>query len=225
MCGRYSIYLKDHMTERFQLKGVKAEELQPNYNAAPGQFLPVVVRGEDGNNSLEVMKWGVIPRWAKDMKIGYKLINARSESLFEKPMWRGLIARQRALIPANGFYEWKKLPDGGKTPFFIHPKDQETYAFAGIWETWHDVEGHEIKSFSIITTDANKEMSGVHDRMPVILQPDEEQEYLDKDKVDRSEIEPFLHPYHDGGLDMYEVTDDVNTPKNNAAYLIKPVSA
>ena len=212
------------MAERFQIEsGISSAKIDPNYNAAPGQFLPVVVRGEKGNE-LQVMKWGVVPRWAKDIKIGYKLINARAESLFEKPMWKPLITRQRALVPANGFYEWQRSDDGKtKTPFYIHPKDQELYSFAGIWETWHDIEGHPLQSFSIITTEPNKEMRDIHNRMPVILTPDEEGQWLDPAVIDRADIEPFLHPYHDGGLEIYEVTDEVNTPKNNAAYLIKPV--
>ena len=108
----------------------------------------------------EIMRWGLIPHWAKDIKIGYKLINARAESVFEKPMWHSAVEHYRCLVPARGFYEWKVLPDvKQKQPFYIHPKDQDLFAFAGLWSTYKDVEGYEIKSFSILTTTPNKEMA------------------------------------------------------------------
>lgn len=114
--------------------------------------MPVVTE-----NGLLMMRWGLIPKWAKDEKIGYKLINARSETIFDKPMWKGIVKQRRCLVPANGFYEWKRGEDG-KEPYFIHPKDQSMYAFAGIWESWnHD--GNEIHTYTILTTTPNKEMS------------------------------------------------------------------
>ena len=185
--------------------------------------MPVITADESGQRHMELMKWGLVPAWAKDPSIGYKLINARDDTIFEKPMWRGLVLKKRALIPADGFYEWKRLPEDGKErkqPFYIHPKQSDIFSFAGVWETWKDVEGKELKTYSIITTAPNEEMSSVHNRMPVILHPEDEASWLEPSKVSREEIEPFLHPYEDQGLEMYEVSKDVNSAANNDEHLI-----
>ena len=173
------------------------------------------------------MKWGLVPGWSKDPNIGYKLINARSESVFEKPMWRGVILHKRCLIPANGFYEWQKHEHAGKTekqPFYIHPKDTELFAFAGVWDEWHDAEGKKWKTYSILTTSPNKEMRAIHDRMPVILAPEDEDGWLEADDT-RDNIEPFLRPYHDGGLEMFPVSTEVNAVKNNGKQLVYPLDS
>ncbi len=159
--------------------------------------MPVIIADELGQPCLELMQWGLIPAWAKDPSIGYKLINARDDTIFEKPMWRGLVLKKRALIPADGFYEWKRLPEGNKErkqPFYIRPKNKCVFSFAGVWETWKDVEGKELKTYSIITTAPNEEMSSVHNRMPVILHQEDEGSWLEPSKVKREEIEPFLTP-------------------------------
>jgi putative SOS response-associated peptidase YedK len=199
------------------------KDIQENFNVAPGQIMPVITVDESGQPRLELMQWGLIPAWAKDPSIGYKLINARDDTIFEKPMWRGLVLKKRALIPADGFYEWKRLPGDGKErkqPFYIHPKHVDVFSFAGVWETWKDIEGKELKTYSIITTEPNEEMSSVHNRMPVILHPEDEASWLEPSKVKREEIEPFLHPYEDNGLEMYEVSKDVNSAANNDEHLI-----
>lgn len=222
MCGRYTVYQTDKIKERFDVDSVPGD-LRPNYNVAPGQDLPVVV--EDKTRHLKVMRWGLIPFWAKDQKIGYKLINARSETIFEKPMWKGAVTKHRCLVPANGFYEWKKLDGKDKQPFYIRPKDQELFAFAGITSSWTDKEtGEVIDSYSIITTSPNKEMRKIHDRMPVILKPSDESHWLDASLDKPEAIDDFLHPYKDGGLEMYEVSRDVNTPRNNSEELLYPVA-
>jgi len=221
MCGRYTLYKKvDELAERYNLASVPAD-IHANYNVAPGQIMPVIVEDEGGKR-LELMKWGLIPFWAKDPKIGYKLINARDDTIFEKPIWRNVILKKRALIPADGFYEWQKPndPKGRKQPYFIHPKQVDLFSFAGVWETWKDVEGLEWKSYSIITTDPNKEMSGVHNRMPVILHPEDEASWLQPSRVTRDDIEPLLRPYEDNGLEIYKVSDDVNSTKNNDKHLV-----
>jgi putative SOS response-associated peptidase YedK len=228
MCGRYSLYTTnpDYLSDRFQL-AEKPADLHENYNVAPGQMLPVIVQGEDGKRRVETMKWGLIPFWSKDPKIGYKLINARAETIFDKPMWRNVVLHKRCLIPANGFYEWKKLDVAGKPekqPFYIHPKENELFAFAGVWETWHDAEGKELKTYSILTTEPNKEMDPIHNRMPVILTQEDEAGWLDAGD-DRDAIEPYLHPYHDGGLDMFEVSKAVNVATNNDHKLIYPINS
>lgn len=223
MCGRYTEYTgPDELKERYGLMRVPPE-LRKNYNAAPGQIMPVIIQGDKGKQ-LELMKWGLVPVWAKDPKIGYKLINARDDTIFEKPVWRSVILRKRALIPANGFYEWKKPTNSKahKIPFYIHPKNQELFSFAGVYDTWKDVEGIEWNTYSIITTEPNKEMSQVHNRMPVILHKDDEEAWLDPNKASRESVETFLLPYEDNGLEMYKVSEDVNSTRNNDRKLIVP---
>jgi putative SOS response-associated peptidase YedK len=228
MCGRYTITGPDDIAERFKV--TLPGPIEPNYNAAPSQDLPVITETGDGKK-LEIMRWGLIPVWAKDNKIGYKLINARAESVFDKPMWKKLVTSQRCLIPANGFYEWKKQSEGGKQPYYIHLSsnryDQPMYAFAGLWSTWHDPErdGATVHSYSILTTRPNAEMEAIHDRMPVILHPDDEADWLNPDMTESTDIEQFLRPLDDGALEMYEVSKDVNVVKVNRDTLILPVNS
>ncbi len=220
MCGRYTLYQAKRFSERFNLATKPLIRVDDNYNVGPGQYMPIITKGENGNE-VSLMKWGLIPYWAKDIRIGYKLINAKSETVFAKPMWRSLILHHRCLVPAKGFYEWKVLSDGKtKLPFYIHPKDLELFAFAGLWSTWQDVEKREIRSFSIITTEPNKEMAEVHNRMPVILKPAEELHWLEPSWDSRGKIEPLLHPYEDHGLELYRVSLDVNSARNNDKRLI-----
>ncbi|MFL5664263.1 MAG: SOS response-associated peptidase [Ktedonobacteraceae bacterium] len=205
MCGRYTLHKKaKDVAKRYNLATVP-KAIQENFNVAPGQIMPVITADELGQRHLELMKWGLIPAWAKDPSIGYKLINARDDTIFEKPMWRSLVLKKRTLIPADGFYEWNRLPEGNKErkqPFYIHPKHSDVFSFAGVWETWKDVAGKELKTYSIITTAPNEEMSSVHNRMPVILHPEDEASWLEPSKVKREEIESFLHPYEDNGLEL-----------------------
>ena len=214
MCGRYVLYDTDILDERYDVEiGL---ELHPNYNAAPTQTMPVVTA--DG---LELMRWGLIPRWARDEKIGYKLFNARSESVFEKPLWKSVISDKRCLVPANGFYERKKEPDG-KHPYYIHPHDTGVFSFAGVWETWKHL-GKIWWSYSILTTQPNKEMSEIHDRMPVILHHEDESLWLHAE--DKEQIQVLLQTYDDGMLEMHEVSRDVNVTATNNESLIGPLNS
>jgi putative SOS response-associated peptidase YedK len=225
-CGRYVLKATpQQLAEHYNLAN-PPKDIRPNYNVAPGQTLPVVTAGK-GHWQLEPMRWGLVPFWAKDPNIGYKLINARDDTIFAKPMWRSVILRKRALIPASGFYEWKKPaePKGPKRPFYIHPKQADLFSFAGVWDSWKDAEGLEWRTFSIVTTSPNREMAAVHNRMPVILPKDEEAAWLDPAKDGRDDIEPFLHPYHDKGLEIFEVSPTVNAVRNNDAKLILPVNS
>lgn len=214
MCGRYALYEIDELGEHFDVE--IPDDLRPNYNAAPTHEMPIVT-----DRGLEVMRWGLVPTWAKDEKIGYKLINARSETVFEKPMWRTIITKHRCLVPANGFYEWQKQEDG-KHPFYIHPKDCTLFAFAGIWSSWKH-EGIEWHTYSIMTTAPNKEMTAIHDRMPVILHPDDEKLWLGAETHD--EIETLLQPIKDGNLVIQEVSKEVNTTRTNNDTLISPINS
>jgi putative SOS response-associated peptidase YedK len=214
MCGRYVLYEIDEIYEHFATEGFG--ELKPNYNAAPTHEMPVF-----SNAGLSIMRWGLIPVWAKDEKMSYKLFNTRSESVFEKPMWKGIVKRNRCLIPANGFYEWKKTDDG-KIPQYIHLPDEKLFSFAGIWETWrHD--GKEWHTYSIMTTTPNKEMEPIHDRMPVIIDKSDYDMWLNADTED--DINALLQPLTDGSLEMHEVSKDVNVVKNNSKELIGPLNS
>jgi len=202
--------------------GIGNYSFSATYNAAPTQTLPVVVDHPNGKR-IELMKWGLIPVWAKDEKIGYKLINARSETVFEKNTWKKVITNQRCLVPATGFYEWKKAADG-KRPFYIHKLDQPIMSFAGVWSSWKSSEGNTLHSYAILTTAPNKEMSVLHDRMPVILHPEDEQDWLNPDMTEQQDIAQFLRPLEDGSLDIYEVSTAVNNVRVNNESLVRPVS-
>jgi putative SOS response-associated peptidase YedK len=226
MCGRYTLYETGKLADRFKTSQ-PVFELHDSYNVAPGQTMSIVMPAPldspahtDGKDRmLEPMKWGLIPFWAKEAKIGYKLINARSEGAFDKPAWRGPIKRKRCLVPCHGFYEWKRSNSTNtKQPYFIRPRDQELFAFAGLYDTWKDPDGNEVWSYTIMTTAPNAEMAGIHNRMPVILHPDDESLWLDpglgEDKEERGVLEALLRPYADGQLEMYEVSSDVNVVRN-----------
>jgi putative SOS response-associated peptidase YedK len=230
MCGRYTIHSSDEIADRFEVFG--PGDISANYNAAPTQDLPVITSGADGRK-LEIMRWGLIPVWAKDTKIGYKLINARAETVFEKPMWKKLAASQRCLIPANGFYEWQKQADG-KQPYYIFPHasqgaDKPLFAFAGIWSSWHDPGAGEnspaLHTYTILTTRPNAEMEAIHDRMPVILHPSDESDWLNPDMTEAGDIERYLRPLEDGALEMFPVSKDVNNVRVNESRLMGPVNS
>jgi len=188
----------------------------PNFNCAPSQRLPVITNKAPGK--LSFLQWGLIPFWAKDPKIGFKLINARAESLAEKPAFRQAFEKRRCLIPANGFYEWRK---SDKTPFRIFLKDEKFFAMAGIWESWKDAEGRAIHTFSIITTTANSLMENIHDRMPVILHPENEEAWLKEDNI--SHLHKLLLPFSSRVMEAYPISKKVNSPKNKGADIIEPV--
>lgn len=222
MCGRYTLFGEHDLGRRFIAKA--SQRFSDNYNAAPGQQMPVVMRA-DGALTIEPMRWGLVPVWAKDVNIGYKMINARAESLFERPVWLAALKHNRCLIPASGFYEWNLLTDlKQKQPWFIKPKDQELFAFAGLYARNTSALGSELWSYSIITTEPNKEMASLHNRMPVILQPADEAAWLEPSLDDRGALEALLRPYRDGGLEMYKVSADVNSVKNNDEHLVYALS-
>jgi putative SOS response-associated peptidase YedK len=229
MCGRYTLYQTGELAERFDLVEDEIQEIEADlkdrYNIAPTQILPTITE-RDSKKHIELMRWGYLPPWAKDERtvFKYKTFNARSEGIFEKPMWKRAIRERRCLVPSSGFYEWKDTPYG-KQPYFIHPKDQGLFAFAGIYGSWKDAEGIEWHTYSILTTDPNHEMVEIHNRMPVILHPDDEDIWLDANTTDRNTISELLQPYEDGMLDMYEVSRDVNTSRVDSKTLIGPVHA
>jgi putative SOS response-associated peptidase YedK len=220
MCGRYVIKSPSaKLKVKFRLDDVPLFE--PRYNVAPTQTVPAV-RADDDLRHLTMLRWGLIPSWAKDAKIGYRLINARSETVATKPSFRSAFKKRRCLIAADGFYEWKKL-DKGKQPFFIHLKDDKPLAFAGLREIWHDPDGEEVQSCAIITTDANELMKTIHDRMPDFLPPSACDRWLDPDEKPET-LQGFLCPYKAKDLEAYPVSTYVNSPKNQGPKCLEPAA-
>jgi len=217
MCGRFQLSVKGkQISERFNVE-VFDEFYKPNYNCAPFQKLPVITNTEPGK--LNFFKWGLIPFWAKDPKIGYKLINTRSETITEKASFKSAFKKRRCLIPANGFYEWRK--DENKTPFRIFMKKEAIFSMAGIWETWKDAEGKSIHSFSIITTTPNALMENIHNRMPVILPQNRESVWINES--DENVLMEMLTPFDAEEMQAYPVSKKVNSPANNDESIILPV--
>lgn len=227
MCGRYTLIAPFVMIiTRFNaVKHIQKTEYAPNYNVAPGQqVLAVINDGKD--NRLGYLRWGLIPPWAKDEKMGYRLINARAETVAGKPSFRRAFQQKRCLIVADSFYEWKHLEnhEKTKTPVRIRMKSGELFAMAGLWETWLSHEGNKIHSCTIITTKANELMAPIHDRMPVILRKEEEQSWIDPSNRDTRALSHLLRPFQSEQLEAYEVSKDMNSTKNNGPELIEPIS-
>ena len=214
MCGRFQLSVKGrHISERFNVE-LFDEFYKPNYNVAPGQKLPAITNSEP--TQMSYLKWGLIPFWAKDPKIGYKLINTRAETISEKPSFKNAFRKRRCLIPANGFYEWKK--DTHKTPFRIFLKSEELFAMAGIWETWKDGEGKPVHTLSIITTEPNELMQNIHNRMPVILPRELEEAWLKEN--DELALKSMLRPFESKLMDCYPISRKVNSVANNTEEIV-----
>jgi putative SOS response-associated peptidase YedK len=216
MCGRFALY-SDPFSLARHFKADAPPELRPRYNVAPTQSIPIV-REESGKRRIALARWGLIPHWAKDTKIGYHTINARAETVAEKPAFRNAFRSRRCLIPADGFYEWQVVP-GSKTkqPWFIALRDREPMAFAGLWERWRSPEGEDLESCSIIVTDANELMRPIHDRMPVILAPGDWDTWLEAEAKDAGGLQGLLKPYSEEGMEAWRVSTMVNSPRNDLA--------
>jgi len=213
MCGRYQLGLAGKNKAfgyRFKVGEQKALDLKDNYNVAPSQVMPVIVKHSP--NSIEMMKWGLIPSWSKDGKS--LVINARAESVSEKPMYKKLLVTKRCIIPSTGFYEWKKTTDG-KQPFYIGLKDHDFLGFAGLYDKWMNQKGEEITTYAIITCQPNKIMSEIHTRMPVILEKSDEESWLDPKNVDKQKLLSLLKPFPDNLMMAYPISTRVNSPTNN----------
>ncbi len=229
MCGRYALTVPPEVLARI-LQLVKMAVYSPRANIAPTQNAPVVrlVEGAGAGGrpgrTLELLRWGLIPEWAKDKDIGLKAINARSEGIETKPMFRRAIRRQRCLVPASGFIEWEKRPDG-KQPHYFHAGGEQVVCFAGLWESWVDVAtGEEIKSYTIVTTNANEKVRPVHDRMPVIVEPGDFDRWLDPE-VEFEDVKNLLRAAREDVLSEHLVSRRINGSREDDPSLLKPVRA
>lgn len=224
MCGRYAIYItKEEIETYFDVESDKEDLFNPNYNVAPGSFNPVVIEPKPSLYGVELLRWGLVPKWTDDPNIGYKMINARSETLTEKPSFKNSFKRRRCLIPANGFYEWQKI-GGIKFPYYIQPLETDLFAFAGLYEKWNDkTTGEPLWTYTIITTTANDHLQPLHERMPVILEKPHFNEWLNPLNSDTDKLQRLLKPYPSEKIRLFRVSQDVNATKNNNSSLIQPV--
>lgn len=220
MCGRFSFSpLAKIIEDRFDVK-VDPGEYKPRYNSAPSQDLAVI--SNENPNELTYYKWGLIPFWAKDKSIGNKMINAKAETILEKPSFKNPFKRKRCLVLSDGFYEWKKINPKEKVPYRIKMEDDSLFAMAGIWDTWKDEEGKPVNSFAIITTTPNELMENIHTRMPVIVDKKHEKDWLNVSDTDF--LQSLLKPYPAKEMTAYSISKLVNYPKNDSAEILKPLA-
>ncbi|MEL4897427.1 SOS response-associated peptidase [Crocosphaera sp. Alani8] len=221
MCGRFSLTISgDEISKYFQVSQV--QDWKPRYNIAPSQEIVTIVQTLLGQRQLKGMKWGLIPSWSKDGKIASKLINARGETVAEKPSFRNAFKHRRCLIMADGFYEWQNTRNS-KQPYYIHLKNRHPFALAGLWEVSNSGQTEEVLSCCIITTEANELMKPLHHRMPVILSGDAYSQWLDHNVFDREILESFLTSYGSDAMSAYQVSQKVNRPTNDNPDCLEPI--
>jgi len=227
MCGRSSLTKTEKELEQRFGASFYSDDLfrynpLPNYNVAPTHYHPVIT--ENDPHHLQFFKWGLVPFWAKDEKIGSKMINARVESVQEKPAFKKLLQTNRCIVPFDGFYEWKLYPDKHREPYRITIHKGEIFSVAGLWSSWLAPNGEEIKTFTLITQPPNRVMADIHDRMPAILLKENEVDWLDQN-LSGNEALQLLLPYPDDDMQAYRVSDRINKVANNDADLIKEIAA
>lgn len=223
MCGRYSLTANaKKLAEAFADYAEVPEAISPRYNIAPSQ--PIAVIANNDRHEVEFFQWGLIPSWAKDPKIGNRMINARSETLAEKPSFRTAYRRRRCLVLADGFYEWRRNPDKSKTPMYIQLESQAPFAFAGLWEVWHSPQDDTVLSCTIITTQPNDLLATIHNRMPVILPSQAYAQWLDPAEQKPDELQSLLTPFPADEMTAYPVSTTVNNPRNDVAACVEPVA-
>lgn len=217
MCGRYSLTLTSKQLEDIFKREFDNSNYNPIYNVPPSQYMPVIANNKKDN--IQMFRWGLIPYWAKDISISNKLINARAETISEKPSFKNSFKSKRCVIPSDGYFEWRK--EGKlKQPYRIIRKDRNLILFAGIWDSWKDNNGNIVNSFSIITREANKTLHHIHERMPVTIDLEQIEDWLFNDKIK----EKFLENSKDEIFDYYKVSNLVNSPTNNSSSIIELVS-
>ena len=218
MCGRIFIFSSVQDIEKeFGIDVSEIDRIKPSYNVAPSQDVPVVTNGTQ--LVLSSMRWGLVPHWAKEEKIGYKMINARAETLTTKPAYREPFKQRRCLIVVDGFYEWKKQGTA-KQPYAF--ETGKPFSLAGLWDEWKQPNNKPLRTCTIVTTDANKLMEPIHNRMPVIVQKKDREQWLDPG-ASTEELQALLKPYPAHDLELFKVSDKVNSPKNDSPDNLKPI--
>jgi putative SOS response-associated peptidase YedK len=223
MCGRYTLSSPvEVIADLFEIAYPSLPH-SPRYNLAPTQEAPVALVREPGApRTLEALRWGLIPYWAKEASIGNRMINARAESVADKPAYRYSFKKKRCLVPTDGFYEWKK-EGKAKQPYLIRRHDRQPFAFAGLWSSWRNPEGSLVETFTILTTDANTEIRELHDRMPVVVARPDFGLWLDPKVDDAERLQALLKPAPEGDLEMVRVSKNVNSPAYVGADCIEPL--
>jgi putative SOS response-associated peptidase YedK len=226
MCGRFANSAKQKQIEKeFKIGRLNKVSFEPRYNVAPAQMIDAVLE-TDSERILTELKWGLIPSWAKDDSIGNKLINARAETLSEKPSFKNAFKSRRCIIPASGFYEWSKKGASAKQPFYFYLKDKDVFGFAGLWEEWLNKESGElIETCTIITTEANEVLEPVHDRMPVILKAEDYELWLDEKEKNTDRLQSLLMPFPASEMVSHAVGKAVNSPNYNSPELISELNS
>ena len=219
MCGRFVLIATvEELVEKFRI--AEANKINARYNIAPTQTI-AAVREQQGTRKLDSLRWGLVPSWSKDEKIGARMINARAETVHEKPAYRAPFKKRRCIVPASGFYEWARVGKE-KRPHYVRFRDEKPFGIAALWDVWEG-EGGAIESCTLITTSANKLVGAIHDRMPVILPPADYDAWLDPEFTDKEKLKKLLRPYPEKEMEAFEISKEVNSPKNENPELIKPV--
>lgn len=222
MCGRFSLLAPGELiADLFDLP--EAPQLAPRYNIAPTQPVAAVRTSRSGTRELTYFQWGLIPSWSKDPSIGSRMINARSETAAEKASFRSAMRYRRCLVPADGFYEWHQL-NGRKQPVRIHMKDERPFAIAGLWEHWQSSDGSEIESCTLLTTEPNRLLESIHNRMPVILSPADFDLWLDPAAQHAGEVQHLFRPYPAEEMAFYPVSSHVNDPRHEDPLCVEPLT-
>ena len=226
MCGRY-VLTSDGQTLARVFNAEPGVTVKPRYNIAPSQPIPIIRASQQPPDKgpgrrLVMVRWGLVPRWADDPSIGYRMINARAETAASKPAYRAAMKYRRCLVPADGFFEWQKQPGGGKQPHLIQMADGAPFAFAGLWEHWQDENGNELETATILTTDPNPLLARLHDRMPVILPAEHYDAWLDPANQHPNQLTPLLQPYPAELMLDRPVSRYVNSPSHDDPRCIEP---
>ena len=226
MCGRYRLTAKERWLSEYFNLDPEDVEWAARWNIAPTDEVATIRQDRDGPNRIFAeMRWGLIPYWAKDISFGAKAINAVSETAAEKPAFKESMKKRRCLIPADGFYEWKKLGPKKKQPYNIGMADDSLFAFAGLWDRWKDAEGKIIESCTILTTDANALLKDIHNRMPVIIEKDDYDLWLDPGMTDPDKLTDLLKPFDARLMRVYPVSSTVSSVKNDGPECAEEVCA
>jgi len=218
MCGRFNLVGPGNLHFRFATQN-ELPGLPPRYNIAPSQQVVIITNQQE----MQLVRWGLLPHWAKEAKFGGKTINARAESVATKPSYRGPFRYRRCLIPATGFYEWLITLEG-KIPYHIRLKSGEVFGMAGLYDSWTDAEGRQLRSCAIITTEANELMAPIHNRMPVIIRPEDEALWLDPEVTEPERLQPLLRPYAAAKMEAHPVSTAINRPANDSEEVLRPAA-